>query len=161
MFTLILLVSVCLSVRMHVCACASKNTKVFASRSLMVGTDRYGSPAPTGVNAHQTTIAVADATHIAVGDYLSVGNEMMYVKSVDGNYIGALVPCPHALCATRSHSARSGENGARHRSRPSSALIPRLAQRLMGLATLLAPRVISCTVAVGGTVCEISHIRAC
>jgi nitrite reductase/ring-hydroxylating ferredoxin subunit len=76
----------------------------------MVGTDRYGTAAPTGINAHQTTIAVADATHIAVGDYLSVGDEMMYVKSVDGNYIGALVSCPHALCTIRSRSsARSRE----------------------------------------------------
>ena len=75
---------------------------VLASRSLMVGTDRYGNAAPTGINAHQTTIAVADATHIAVGDYLSVGDEMMYVKSVDGNYIGALVSCP-MLCAQYAH----------------------------------------------------------
>ena len=105
----------------------------------MVGTDRYGTAAPTGINAHQTTIAVADVTHIAVGDYLSVGDEMMYVKSVDGNYIGALVSCPHALC---------------------TILHPSLSQGLMGLAKLLAPRVISCTVAVGGIVCA-NVLHAC
>jgi|LauGreDrversion2_6_1035139.scaffolds.fasta_scaffold123191_1 hypothetical protein len=63
----------------------------------MVGTDRYGTAAPTGINAQQTTIAVADATHIAVGDYLSVGDEMMYVESIDGNYIGTCVSCLHTL----------------------------------------------------------------
>ena len=36
----------------------------------------------------QTVIAVQDASEIDVGDYLNVGDEMMYVESVDGNCIG-------------------------------------------------------------------------
>ena len=60
----------------------------FAGGAIVFGQEAYGMTAPVDVNALQRVIAVADASNIAVGDYLAIGNEMMYVESIDGNYIG-------------------------------------------------------------------------
>ncbi len=109
---------------------------------------------PTSINAHQTMIAVADATHIAVGNYLGVGDEMMYVKSVDGNYIGARP----MLCAQYAHVHQHAvvKTALAKAAVLSFPFIPHLGRGLMGLATLLVPWVmssLSCTVAIGGIVC--------
>merc|ERR1719183_2343438 len=60
----------------------------YAGRSLVIGQEAYGMAAPKDITATARVIAVADATQIEVADYLHVGDEMMYVESIDGNYIG-------------------------------------------------------------------------
>merc|ERR1712216_221773 len=60
----------------------------FAGKAFVVGQEAYGMTAPLDISAIQRVISVADATQIEVGDYLNVGDEMMYVESIDGNYIG-------------------------------------------------------------------------
>ena len=62
--------------------------KTFAGKAFVIGQEESGMAAPLDISAIQRVIAVADATQIEVGDYLNVGDEMMYVESVDGNYIG-------------------------------------------------------------------------
>merc|ERR1719478_1696757 len=60
----------------------------YAGRAFVVGQGDHGMAAPLDITKIQRVIAVADATQIEVGDYLHVGDEMMYVESIDGNYIG-------------------------------------------------------------------------
>merc|ERR1719199_2010348 len=56
----------------------------YAGKAFVIGQESSGMAAPLDISAIQRVIAVADATQIEVGDYLAVGDEMMYVESVDG-----------------------------------------------------------------------------
>jgi len=78
----------------------------FAGGAIVFGQEAYGMTAPLDVNALQRVIAVADASNIDVGDYLAIGNEMMYVESIDGNYIGVQRGVAGTLAT--SHRAMNG-----------------------------------------------------
>merc|ERR1719478_1683719 len=62
----------------------------YAGKAFVIGQENSGMAAPLDISATQRVIAVADATQISVGDYLNVGDEMMLVETVDGNYIGVV-----------------------------------------------------------------------
>merc|ERR1719352_1959169 len=80
----------------------------YAGKAFVIGQESSGMAAPLDISAIQRVIAVADATQIAVGDYLSVGDEMMYVESIDGNYIGVV----RGAAGTTATSHKSlGERG--------------------------------------------------
>jgi len=88
----------------------------FAGRSLVIGQEAYGMAAPKDITATARVIAVADATQIEVGDYLHVGDEMMYVESVDGNYIGVqrgvagTLAQPHqSIASAKTEAANAGK----------------------------------------------------
>merc|ERR1719352_657668 len=80
----------------------------YASKAFVIGQESSGMAAPLDISAIQRVIAVADATQIEVGDYLAVGDEMMYVESIDGNYIGVV----RGAAGTTATSHKSlGERG--------------------------------------------------
>merc|ERR1719409_1819834 len=83
--------------------------KVYAGKAFVVGQEAFGMTAPLDISATQRVIAVADATQIDVGDYLNVGDEMMYVESIDGNYIGVVRGVAGTTAA--SHKAISSGTG--------------------------------------------------
>merc|ERR1719352_1248737 len=62
----------------------------YAGKAFVIGQESSGMAAPLDISAIQRVIAVADATQIEVGDYLAVGDEMMYVESIDGNFVGVV-----------------------------------------------------------------------
>merc|ERR1719163_583861 len=62
----------------------------YAGKAFVIGQENSGMAAPLDISATQRVLAVADATQISVGDYLNVGDEMMLVETVDGNYIGVV-----------------------------------------------------------------------
>merc|ERR1719163_2134 len=94
--------------------------KKYAGSAFVVGQGDHGMAAPLDITKTQRVIAVADATQIDVGDYLHVGDEMMYVESVDGNYIG--VQRGAAVTTATAHKSM-GEHTADDNAKQYTALV--------------------------------------